>query len=740
MKSARRLQISGVVQGVGFRPFVYRVAQEYGVTGWVLNGESGVVIHAEAADDALERFASTLTGTPPPAARIADVVVQTVAPQGFSEFSIRMSEKHEAPTVRIAADLPVCEDCLQEMNDPHDRRFGYPYINCTNCGPRYSIILALPYDRPNTTMRDWPLCALCEAEYHDPGNRRFHAQPVACPQCGPNYTLENVRGAEAIARAAARLRAGDIVGVKGLGGYHVACDARNAAAVSKLRDRKFRKEQPFAVMVASIQQARSLADLSPREAELLTSMERPIVLMPARAELPGVAPGNRDLGIMLPYTPLQHLLFAAGAPDTLVMTSGNRSSEPIAYKDEDAAQRLSGIADVLLVGEREIARRIDDSVARVFTGGQAQVLRHARGYAPRCVASIPSVRPILATGADLKNAVGLVVAGNAFVSQHIGDLAHYSSLQSFKDTISDLCAMYEVPPDDLLVAHDAHPQYASTQHALTLPGKHIGVQHHRAHIASVLAERGEWDREIIGVAFDGTGYGDDATIWGGEIFTGSLRGGLTRAIHLRAGALVGGDAAARHPVQCAAGFLAQLEAAPDFEAAPFYFPPRYRQARQLCEKNVRTFATTSMGRLFDTAAALCGFTREITFEGQAAVWLEQLASQTQTTAAYAMPLRGSEMDFRPLLAAIVDDRRSGRNVAEIARGFHAAIAQGVVEACAAISKNPVVASGGVFQNQLLAQMLFAQFGARLWLNANVPCNDGGISLGQAAIASLTVSA
>ena len=735
MKSARHLQISGVVQGVGFRPFVYRVAVEHGVTGWVLNGESGVVIHAEAADADLERFAASLTRTPPPAARIAQVVVQIVAPQGFAEFSIRTSEKNQAPTVRIAADLPVCEDCLREMNDPYDRRFSYPYINCTNCGPRYSIIRELPYDRPNTTMRDWALCAACDAEYHDPSNRRFHAQPVACAQCGPNYRLDGLRGGDAIVRAAARLRAGDIVAVKGLGGYHVACDARNLEAVSKLRERKFRKEQPFAVMVASLAQARNLGVLCAQAERLLTSIEHPIVLVRSRVDLAGVAPGNRELGIMLPYAPLHHLLFAAGAPDVIVMTSGNRSSEPIAYKDDDAADRLSGIADAILVGEREIARRIDDSVARV-SGGAARVLRHARGYAPRGVAAIPSARPILATGADLKNAVSLVVAGNAFVSQHIGDLAHYASQQAFKNTITDLCVMYDVRADDLLIAHDVHPQYASTQYALTLPGTHIAVQHHRAHIASVLAERGEWDRDIIGVAFDGTGYGDDGTIWGGEIFTGSLRGGLARAIHLRPAALVGGDAAARHPAQCAAGFLAQLDGLPDLEAAPFSFPPRYRQARQLLEKDVRTFATTSVGRLFDTAAALCGFTREITFEGQAAIWLEHLASQTQTGAGYPMPLCACEMDFRPLLSAMVDDRLHARDPAEIARGFHVAIAQAVIAACGTIGEQPVVASGGVFQNQLLVDMLCAHFGTRLWLNAHVPCNDGGICLGQAAIASL----
>lgn len=734
MKIARHLQISGVVQGVGFRPFVYRVAKQHGIAGWVLNGESGVVIHAEASADDLERFTATIASDPPPAAQIADIVVKTAPLQGFSGFSIRQSEKNDSPTVRVSPDLPVCDACLREMNDPYDRRYRYPYINCTNCGPRYSIILELPYDRPKTTMRAWPMCRICEAEYHDPADRRFHAQPIACPACGPNYLLGELRGIDAIARAAARLRAGEIVAVKGLGGYHVACDARNPDAVAGLRNRKFRKERPFAVMVASLKEAHELAELSPEAVELLMSIERPIVLAPARLQLEGVAPENRELGIMLPYTPVQHLLFDAGAPTVLVMTSGNRSSEPIAYTDEDALGRLAGIADTFLVGEREIARRVDDSVARADPYG-AGVLRHARGYAPRAVASIPGKRPILAVGADLKNAISLVVSGNAFVSQHIGDLDHFSALQAFKETISDLCAMYEVDANDLLVAYDAHPHYASTQYAKSLPGTHVAVQHHRAHIASVLAERDEWDRKVIGVAWDGTGFGDDGAIWGGEIFTGSLRTGLKRVLHLRTAALAGGDAAARNPVQCAAGFLVQLDDVPDLHAPPFGFPERYRQARELVVRGVRTFPTTSVGRLFDTVAALCGFTREITFEGQAAMWLEHIASETSVAAQYSMPIAGEELDFRPLLHGVLEDRKGGRRVAEIARGFHATLCNTLMQACELMGNDPVVASGGVFQNRLLAGMLYAHLGNRLWLNAKVPCNDGGICLGQAAIAS-----
>ncbi|GAC1653878.1 MAG: carbamoyltransferase HypF [Vulcanimicrobiaceae bacterium] len=735
MKTAQSLHISGIVQGVGFRPFVYRLAQRHGIAGWVLNGQSGVVIHAEAPQEDLQNFKDDIVGEPPPAARISGIVVKTVAPQGFSVFSIRESEKTQTPTVRVSPDLPVCADCLREMRDPANRRYGYPYINCTNCGPRYSIILELPYDRPKTTMRSWPMCSACAAEYSDPADRRFHAQPVACNECGPNFFCDGLRASEAIASAAQRLRSGQIVAIKVLGGYHVACDARNPSAVATLRERKFRKERPFAVMAASVAIAHELAELSPEEVALLTSVERPIVLARARAVLEGVAPDNRELGIMLAYTPVQHLLFSAGAPSALVMTSGNRSSEPIAYTDLDAEDRLGGIVDAVLRGERDIARRVDDSVARAGTRGVA-VVRHARGYAPRAVATLTTTRPILAVGADLKSAISLVVAGNAFLSQHIGDLEHFSALQSFKETISDLCAMYEIDAGALVVAHDAHPQYASTQYARSLPGTHLAVQHHRAHVASVLAERGEWDREVIGIAWDGTGYGDDGTIWGGEVFTGSLRGGLHRVLHLRPAALPGGDAAARYPVQCAAGFLAQLEDLPDLYAPPFLFPQRYRQARDLVAHDLRTFQTTSVGRLFDAAAAICGFSREITFEGQAAMWLEHVAMQSQNPATYSMPVEGEEFDFRPLLSAMLADRARGRAVAEIARGFHFALAAAIFAACEILGKNPVVASGGVFQNQLLAGILFERLGSRLWLNAHVPCNDGGICLGQAAIASV----
>jgi hydrogenase maturation protein HypF len=747
MASACSIRVRGVVQGVGFRPFVYRLARANTLAGWVLNGEEGVEIFLEGAEPGLQAFVQDLKTQPPPAASIAEIEVHAAAPVGLSEFTIRKSQRRERPTVRISPDLPVCDACLKELFDPADRRYWYPYINCTNCGPRYTVVLTLPYDRPNTTMQRWPLDGYCDAEYQDPSNRRFHAQPVACPVCGPSYCLRSddgiVHGNEASIRKAAQMLNGNsILALKGLGGYHLACNARNPAAVAALRDRKYRKEKPFALMARDLEVARSLIVLSEEAETLLMSTARPIVLAPAKAELHGVAPDNNELGVMLPYTPLHHLLFAAGAPEALVMTSANRSSEPIAYEDEEALDRLSGIADAFLIGERPIARRVDDSVARAGVFGPV-ILRRARGYAPGAVATIPSERPILAVGSDLKNTITLVVEGQAFVSQHIGDLVDYQSLQAFQQTIQDLITMYEVRPDELLLVHDSHPQYVSTAHALSLGlPQPLAVQHHRAHVASVLAERGEWETRVVGGSFDGTGYGDDGSIWGGEIFVGSIAAGFERVAHLRSASLPGGDAAAQFPVQAAAGFLAQLDDLPDLTAAPFDFSQRYHDALGLVQKGMRTFATTSVGRLFDAAAALLGFTREITFEGQAAMWLEQLARSVPLTEPYPFSFSGGELDFRPLLRSVIKDRLRKRNPGEIARAFQRGLAQGLRDAliatCNAQNLETVVVSGGVFQNELLLEdlkSLLENERLKIWTNHAVPPNDGGISLGQAALAA-----
>jgi hydrogenase maturation protein HypF len=747
MANAYSIKIRGVVQGVGFRPFVYRLARAKGLTGWVLNAEEGVEIHLEGGEQPVRHFLEELKAQPPPAASIVSVKVMPAAASGFTEFEIRSSKEGQKPTVRVSPDLPVCDDCVKELLDSRDPRYHYPYINCTNCGPRYTIIRSLPYDRSNTTMAQWPLDSFCAAEYENPENRRFHAQPVACPKCGPQYSFQVAddmqRGdAEAIRKAADFLRDGKILAVKGLGGYHLVCDAKNVAAVSELRTRKYRKEKPFALMVKDISAARRLVELNSESETLMASSARPIVLAPARVELLEVAPDNDDLGVMLPYTPLHHLLFEAGAPEILVMTSANRSSEPIAYEDDEALKQLSGIAAGFLIGERPIARRVDDSVVRAGVFGPA-ILRRARGYAPGAVATFPSERPMLAVGADLKNTITLVVEGQAFVSQHIGDLSHYEAYRAFEETIHDLLSMYEVTPEDLLVVHDAHPQYLSTVHALELQSfEKRAVQHHRAHIASVLAERSAWDKRVIGVSFDGTGYGDDGTIWGGEMFSGSVSAGFERVGHLRPASLPGGDAAASYPLQAAAGYLHELRDAHDFTAAPFSFRARFLVAARLIHKDMRTFTTSSMGRLFDTAAALLGFTRETTFEGQAAMWLERMAHHSREVEGYEFPFLNAELDFRPALEGIIRDRLRGRDLTEIARAFHRGIAAGLrqalIQLCSAHDTDTVVLSGGVFQNELLLRdlkFLLARDSLQIWTNHVVPANDGGISLGQAALAA-----
>lgn len=784
---ARIIRVRGVVQGVGFRPYVFRLATSLGLAGWVRNGNEGVEIHLEGHGESLQAFAHRVETESPPAARIAAIEVAPAERLGLREFTIRESDGGEPPTVRISPDLPVCDDCLRELFDPRDRRHLYAYINCTNCGPRYTVIVGLPYDRARTTMKGWRLDDYCSLEYHDPASRRFHAQPVACLECGPQYVLETggpdsdghpclqpsllneegsaprsgaanvlgevgrVGGAEAgftaIERAAELLNSGRIVAIKGLGGYHLACDARHAGAVAALRERKFRKEKPFALMARDLETARGLVSLSAGAEGLLTSVARPIVLAPARLNCEGVAPDSHELGVMLPYTPLHHLLFASGAPDVLVMTSANRSNEPIAYQDDDARARLAGIADAFLVGQRPIARRVDDSVARAGAFGSV-VLRRARGYAPGAVAVFPTDSPLLAVGADLKNTVTLVVDGQAFVSQHIGDLEDYPSARAFEETIQDLVSMYGVSWDQALVAHDAHPQYVSTAHALELPAaRKVAVQHHRAHLASVLAERGLWERRVIGVSFDGTGYGDDGSIWGGEIFAGSVAGGFERLAHLRSALLPGGDAAARWPVQAAAGFLSQVNEShglPDLSAPPFQFPARYHHSMELMRKNVRTFATTSVGRLFDAAAALLGFIRGVTFEGQAAAWVEHLAASAATAAEpYPFPFSAAAgvLDYRPLLSALMLDRLRGRDGAGIARAFQRGVAQGLADAIRALGRShgidSVALSGGVFQNELLLRdlkSLLEDGSVEILTNRAVPPNDGGISLGQAAIA------
>ncbi|MEO6596204.1 MAG: carbamoyltransferase HypF, partial [Planctomycetota bacterium] len=707
--AAVRIQIRGAVQGVGFRPHVHRVAVRRGVQGWVCNDGNGVLVHAEGDAVTLDGFVAALRVEAPPTARIESLIVHPTALEPCDAFAIRASAGGPA-TVEIAPDLAPCDDCRREILDPNDRHFFHAYNNCTRCGPRYSIVLRLPYDRATTTMQPWPPCGECAAEFADPGNRRFHAQPVACSACGPRYALiegDRVTGGDrkAIEAAAQRLVGGRILAIKGTGGYHLACDAFDAAAVARLRAAKVRKQKPFAILARDLAAARRLVELDEAAERLLTGAERPIVLAPARRTLPGVAPDNRDLGVMLPSTPLHELLFAAGAPEALVMTSANRSSEPIAYRDDDARARLQPMVDGFLVGERGIARRVDDSVVRSGPFGP-MVLRRSRGLAPGAVAHIPTTRPILALGGDLKNTVTLVAGQHAIVSAHLGDLHHLEARRAHAEAVADLLAIYDLDRGAVLIAHDLHPEYASSRLAELLPaGPRLAVQHHRAHVASVLAERGAWDEQVVAVVGDGSGLGDDGTLWGGEFFTGSLRAGLHRAMHLRPASLPGGDAATRHPMQAAAGYLHQVDAG-DLTAPPFVFSERFAAATQLVQKGVRVFSTTSMGRLFDAVAALLGFTREITFEAQAAIWLEHLArSAGSSTAVYPFPIDGDQLDWRPLLQAVVDDRRDGGDKVSIAAAFHRSVAAAVARAVELLAQRAdattVVLTGGCFQNWLL---------------------------------------
>jgi hydrogenase maturation protein HypF len=757
----RRLRVTGTVQGVGFRPFVYRLARRDGIAGWVRNDAHGVTIEAAADPAALASFVAALAAEAPPAARVEAVreLERGHAPVGAATgFVIVPSEDARDVTTSISPDLPVCDDCLRELRDPADRRFGYPFINCTNCGPRYSIIEALPYDRPLTTMRGFAMCAACAAEYHDPLDRRFHAQPTACPDCGPR--LRFARGGAdpaqvwdqvAVQAAIAALAAGQVVAVKGLGGYHLACDARDAAAVRALRERKYRKEKPFALMARDVAAIEPHVELSDVARALLVGPERPIALLRKRGEgLPSeLAPENAALGVMLPYTPVHHLLFDGGAPDLLVMTSANRSSEPIAYRDDEALDRLRGLADGFLIGERPIARRVDDSVVQVVAR-EPVVTRRARGYAPAPVLrSARLVRPLLALGAELKSSIALAVGGAAYVSQHLGDLSDLESFLAFQETVHDLCAMYRVDPRRVHLVHDLHPAYPSTRFAEHLGGERTAVQHHQAHVASVLAERAAWEVTVLGFAFDGAGLGDDGSVWGGEVFVGSLQAGFTRVAHPRPAYLPGGDAAARTPVQAATGWLAALgdEVWERVTGPPFGLPAdRVGFARRMIASGVNTLPTTSVGRLFDTVAALTGFHRSVTFEGQAAIGLETAARRAtarETSAGpYPWPFHARCWDHGPLLAAILDDVEAGASVPRVAWRFHEAVASGVAEAARRLrTAHPferVVLSGGVFQNTLLVERIIVHLASadiQHWRNRSVPSNDGGVSLGQLALAA-----
>jgi hydrogenase maturation protein HypF len=737
-----------VVQGVGFRPFVHALATGLGLTGLVGNDLDGVFAEVEGPAAAVSEFLRRLERDAPPLARIERVTAMAVTPQRSAEFVIAASAAGSGlRRTLVSADTATCADCLRELSDPADRRHEYPFINCTNCGPRFTIVRDVPYDRPLTTMAPFAMCERCAAEYHDPGDRRFHAQPTCCPACGPRLALLNSGdddSTDPLQAAAELLRRGRVLAVKGLGGYHLAADAGCEQAVAALRARKHREDKPFAVMAADLAAAAELAEIGETAARLLTSPARPIVLLPRRpgaAVAPAVAPGNRQLGIMLPYTPLHHLLLAAMARP-IVLTSGNVSDEPIAYRDDEARETLKGIADAFLIHDRAIHVRTDDSVARTFRG-RPMLVRRSRGYVPEPMTTGTSFpRPVLACGAELKNTFCLARGRHAFVSHHIGDLENAETLRSFTEGIEHFCRLFDIDPQ--VVAHDLHPEYLSTKYAMELDRPLEGVQHHHAHIASCLADNGE-DGPVIGVAFDGTGYGTDGTIWGGEFLAASLAA-FERGGHLEPVPMPGGAAAIRQPWRMAAAYTGDPEVGRRH-------PDQWSAVLAMAAKGINSPLTSSAGRLFDAAAALLGVRDAINYEGQAAIEFEQLADPGETgeyparveggiQAGVPFRIRGSD-----LLHAVIEDRTDGVPAPVIAARFHHGVAALIEAGCLLMRErhglDTVALSGGVFQNLLLLRATVARLEARgfgVLLHARVPCNDGGISLGQALVAANRVAA
>ena len=760
----RRIIIQGIVQGVGFRPFVYGQALHRNLVGFVLNDSAGVTIEVEGSPDALDGFQRALREKAPPLARIDSLIIEPVEPCYETAFIIAHSQAGSERHALISPDTATCDDCLRELFDPADRRYHYPFINCTNCGPRFTIVKDVPYDRDKTTMRIFPMCPACQAEYEDPLNRRFHAQPNACPTCGPQTHFITLSDHNPITTAAQHLAAGSILAIKGLGGYHLACDALNTEAVQRLRQRKHREAKPFALMVPDLETARRLCQVSDAEAVLLQSHRRPIVLLSQRPDCPvapAVAPAYNTLGIMLPYTPLHHVLLHAFAEQiqpgqlaVLVMTSGNLSDEPIAYQDEDARQRLASIAEGMLAHNRDIHMRCDDTVIRITAGGE-QIMRRSRSYVPEPLSlpfDLPA--PLLACGGHLKNTFCLGKGQQAFVSHHIGDLENLETLTSFREGIEHFKRLFDIYPK--AVAYDLHPEYLATKYALDMdiPRK-IGVQHHHAHIASVLAEHGI-QGPAIGLAADGTGYGTDGAVWGCEIMSADLLG-FERLAHLAYVPLPGGDHAVRQPWRMAAVYLAQAygDAFLDLDI-PFVRQLdrlKWHVLAQMIARGINSLPTSSLGRLFDAVAALIGLRNEVLYEGQAAIELEILAQQQEKgihegqSIIYPFTISTRDqmpttLDVAPMLRGIVSDIQQGVPASEIADRFHHSIAELLATVCFGTREqtglNIIALSGGVFQNRLLLEQLVKRLEGmsfQVYVNRRVPPNDGGISLGQIAVAA-----
>jgi hydrogenase maturation protein HypF len=802
----RRILVRGIVQGVGFRPFVYNLAHALELRGFVRNSAAGVVIEAEGRGIAVESFLESIRTHPPPLAQVDEISISELTPQATRDFTIEESAAEEGSLGLVSPDVALCGDCRRELHDPADRRFGYPFINCTHCGPRYTIIRGLPYDRLTTTMSVFAMCAQCLAEYDDPTDRRFHAQPNACGECGPGLALATTaddrppkfnagRAEEVIGRVRALLAAGGIVAMRSVGGFHLACDASSDAAVERLRRLKRRSGKPFAVMARDLTTAERLCVVSRADRPLLTGAEHPVVIMERRADAAiadGVAPGNRTLGVMLPYTPLHELLFENAPFDVLVMTSGNQSEEPIVTSNDVAGRQFAGAADAILLHDRDIHMRADDSVVRAFEG-RARLVRRSRGYAPRPIDLGRPVAEILACGAELKNTLCLTRDHHAIISQHIGDLSNYETLQFFQETLDNLRKLFRIEPR--IVAHDLHPLYATTRYAASLAGvETVGVQHHHAHIASCMADNGIRG-PVIGVAMDGTGYGTDGAIWGSEFMLADF-GGFERRAHLRYVPLAGGDAAVRQPWRSALSYLrdafggelprelsarggseapawAESEAAPasagseaPASAAGAGGRPRMVRPTQttggslfeavpkrsldtvetMLSRGLGTVPTSSCGRLFDAVASIIGVRHEITFEAEAAIDLEMLAgAERGGMNAYPFAIADDDpmqIDVRPMIREIVDDVLHGASRERIASRFHITLAAIIDEVCRRIRRrdgvNRVCLSGGSFQNMVLVHRTVGALrrsGFELFLHSRVPPNDGGISLGQAVIAN-----
>ncbi|MEA4869037.1 MAG: carbamoyltransferase HypF [Christensenella sp.] len=735
------LAIGGIVQGVGFRPFLFREAAAHNLAGFVQNTSFGVYLEVEGTPGDCEEFLRTLEQNAPPLSRISTIERRVIPITGERGFSIRSSEAGERRAL-VSPDIALCDDCRRELLDPADRRYRYAFINCTNCGPRFSIVQDVPYDRVNTSMREFVQCAPCQSEYDDPTNRRFHAQPNACPVCGPALSFLAggiAQGGDPIERFQDYIHAGKIVAVKGIGGYHLACDAANEAAVSLLRARKKRYEKPFAIMARDLAAAREFCDVSAEEEALLTGHQKPIVLLlrkPGAKVAPSVAPGNRRLGVMLPYTPL-HCLLMERIP-ALVLTSGNESDRPMLYREKEALPALFALSDAVLTHNRPIVRRVDDSVF-VLSLHQPRPLRRARGWAPLPLPLPDGERMILAAGAQQKNTFCLVKEGQAFLSSHIGDLDDPDTERDYHSEIASLRRLFDIAPE--AVACDLHPDYAATRFARSLGLPVYPVQHHHAHFASVLAEH-DIRLPAAGFIWDGTGYGTDGTIWGGETLLGTISAS-ERVGHILPFQLPGGEAAIHEPWRAALSICA---IALGREAALAQFPARAREAAlllQAADAGLNAPQTTSMGRLFDAVAALAGLREIAGYEGQAAIELEQLADATET-GRYAFPIERADQgwvyDWRPLVREILSDKAGGVSIGRISMRFHRSLAELLRNASEAIQQETgcrlVALSGGCFQNELLLALSAAaltEHGFTMHTNHWIPCNDGGISYGQAAV-------